>query len=431
MNKNMIKPSIGILLCINTMIGAGLFINPGPLTKLAGPLGFLGYALGALLFLPLILCIAELARLHPVSGGLYVYSKIYVGNWAGFLSGWAYFLGKTTSVAVLTHKVVGFLQTKSVFLNQYPILLIDYLFIAFLIALNIMGTRIGGRIQYLFTSMKAIPLIMAFVTGCYFFMPDFFVFGPADVYGVLLTLPIAVFPLMGFEVICSVGHLIEGSSNNIKRVILTAFCIVASIDILFQAVVYGVLGNSVQTIDYPMIAMINKLLPSIPMAAQLINAFVFVAILGACFSILTSNCWNLYTLAKHNHLPFASLLTKVTKSDVPWVSISIQGALACLILFITSEQTSLQAMSVFSQVIAFSLSALAAFFALQVAHDVRLNRIIPVLGMGASSYIMYLSFQKIVASGISFSFLAIFVAGTIAALYQRVSEKKALKQNNI
>lgn len=423
MTKNSIKPSIGILLCINTMIGAGLFINPGPLTKLAGSLGFAGYAVATLLLLPLILCIAELARLHPVSGGLYVYSKVYVGTWAGFLSGWAYFLGKTTSVAVLTHKVVGFLQTKSIFLNHYPTLLIDYLFIALLIVLNIMGVRIGGRIQYLFTTMKGIPLIMALLTGCYFFSPEFFVFSPADVYGILLTLPIAVFPLLGFEIICSVGHLIENSAKNIKRVILTAFCIVAFIDILFQAIVYGVLGNNVQTIDYPMIAMVTKLIPSTPFAAQLINAFVFIAILGACFSILTSNCWNLYTLAKNNHLPYASLLTRMTKNDVPWVSISIQGFLACLILFITSEQTSLQAMSVFSQVIAFSLSALAAFFALRIAHDIRMSRIIPILGMISCSYIMYLSFQKIVTSGISFSFLAIFIAGMLAALYQKATSK--------
>lgn len=430
MNKNSIKPSVGILLCINTMIGAGLFINPGPLTKLAGPLGFAGYALGALLMLPLILCIAELARLHPVSGGLYIYSKVYVGTWAGFVSGWAYFLGKTTSVAVLTHKVVGFLQTKSLFLNQYPTLMIDYLFIALLIALNIFGVRIGGRIQYLFTTMKGIPIVMAFITGCYFFTPDFFVFTPADMYGILLTLPIAVFPLMGFEIICSVGHLIEDSAHNIKRVILTAFFIVASIDILFQAVVYGVLGNDVQTIAYPMIALITKLVPALPFIAQLINAFVFIAILGACFSILTSNCWNLYTLAKYNHLPFASLLTKLTKNDVPWVSISIQGLLACLILFITSDQTSLQAMSTFSQVIAFSLTALAAFFALRVVKGMRLNRLIPILGIIGSSYILYLSFQKIAAAGISFSFLAIFIAGTVGALYQRICAGKALKQSN-
>ena len=104
--------------------------------------------------------------------------------------------------------------------------------------------------------------------------------------------------------------------------------------------------------------------------------------------------------------------------------------LACLILFITSDQTSLQAMSTFSQVIAFSLTGLAAFFATRIVKDIRLNRFIPILGIIGSGYILYLSFQKIAAAGISFSFLAIFIAGTTAALYQHIYAGKALKQSN-
>ena len=72
-----IRPLVAVLICINSIIGAGLFINPRPLTQFAGPYGFLVYMLGALLLTPLVLSVAELAKLHPVAGGLYVYSKTH------------------------------------------------------------------------------------------------------------------------------------------------------------------------------------------------------------------------------------------------------------------------------------------------------------------------------------------------------------------
>lgn len=122
------------------------------------------------------------------------------------------------------------------------------------------------------------------------------------------------------------------------------------------------------------------------------------------------------------------MLTRTTSTEVPWVSISIEGFIACIILFITSEQTSLQAMSVFSQVISFSLSTLAAFFAVRTAKDVQIHKIIPVLGMMSSGYIMYLSFQKIIASGISFSFLALFTVGALATIYQKFTTLKSAVQ---
>jgi amino acid transporter len=166
--KNGISPVVGVLICINTMIAAGLFINPNKLTLLAGPLGFLGYLLSALILFPLLLCIAELAKLHPVSGGLYVYSKTYINAGAGFLSGWAYFVGKTTSVALLMHKFVEFFQPKFSILASVPILALDFSLIFVLIGLNVLGMSVGGNVQYLFTLLKGVPIIFTFIMGFLF-----------------------------------------------------------------------------------------------------------------------------------------------------------------------------------------------------------------------------------------------------------------------
>src|ERR1700733_2439106 len=174
MQTNLIKPSVSILICINTMIAAGLFINPGPLTNIAGPLGFMGYLISAVLLFPLLLCIAELARLHPVSGGLYAFGKAHINPWAGFLSGWGYFIGKTTSAAVLMHKFIQFFQANIPALSIIPTLMLDYMVIFLLVILNIFGMRVGGRAQYIFTALKGFPILFAFGAGFVFFDTQLF-----------------------------------------------------------------------------------------------------------------------------------------------------------------------------------------------------------------------------------------------------------------
>ncbi len=57
-----------ILININIMLGAGIFINTPDLAQRAGWLGFLAYALIGILMFPLILTIAELLRRHPTTG---------------------------------------------------------------------------------------------------------------------------------------------------------------------------------------------------------------------------------------------------------------------------------------------------------------------------------------------------------------------------
>ncbi|MEI6791205.1 MAG: amino acid permease, partial [Myxococcaceae bacterium] len=153
MPQKTLTPSSAILLALMTMIGGGLFVNPRQLAETLGSLSPLGYVVASLLMFPLILTIAELTRLQPVSGGLYVYSKQYVGSFAGFLSGWAYFLAKSTSAAFLIHTVNDF------FVGQKSHIVLDAALISFLILLHIIGVSINSKIKYLFALMKLTQLL--------------------------------------------------------------------------------------------------------------------------------------------------------------------------------------------------------------------------------------------------------------------------------
>lgn len=418
-----ISPFIAVLICVNTMIGAGLFINPKPLTALAGPLGFLGYIFSAIFLLPLILSIAALAKLHPVSGGLYVYSTTYVNKWAGFLSGWCYFIGKTTTVAILVHKIMQFFQESIPFLAHYPTLALDYALIFALVLLNIIGVQVGGRIQYFFAFLKATPVIFTFVVGFAAFNISYFQPTTAHFWGSLGTIPLTVFALLGFDIICSIGHLIKDAEKNIKPVILISFISVAIIATFFQFVIFGALGSGLGQANTPLLMLGDVALPiTLNFLGRLVNGFVFAAFLAGSFSILTSNCWNLYTIAHNNHIPGRRFFTLLTSAQVPWIALIFEGFIGCLVLALCSEQVVMQNMSVFAQVISFLLTAIAAYIASRVvSKDIGLPRWIPILGIGSCCYILFLAFSKIMASGISLPFVGIFLIGGFAALVKKWS----------
>jgi amino acid transporter len=421
MSTIQMSPLKAILICINSMIGAGLFINAKPLTIIAGPYGFMGYVMGAVILFPLILCIAELARLHPVAGGLYVYSKTYVGSWAGFFSGWSYFVGKTISGTLLMHKFVEFLQPQIPVLAPFPTIALDFFMIFLVVALNSAGVSVGGRVQYFFTFLKAIPILFTFLASIFFFDAANFAYN-AQFVEMVRTLPIALFALLGFEVICSIGNMIENPEKNIKKVIITSFLIVACVDITFQLVMAGTLGMELKDIGQPILILGLKAFSGYPVLASIINGAVFTAIIGACFSILTSNCWNLHTIAKHGHLPGAKFLTR-TRANVPWVSLMIEAGLGCAMLMITSDQIPLQNMSVFAQVLSYVASAIAAWYAVHAGVAKNLGFILPGLAVLSCSYIVGLCLQRIFASGISISFLSLFSVGIIIAAITHVCNR--------
>ncbi len=412
------SPLRAILICVNSMIGAGLFINTKPLTNLAGSCGFLGYVIAAVILVPLILCIAELAALHPVAGGLYVYSRTHVGSWAGFFSSWAYFVGKTTSVAILMHKFIEYFYVRVNILQSVPLFALDCLMLFVLVFLNSAGIAVGGRVQYLFSTLKAIPIFFAFGLGfAYFNVSNF-----GDICGlqdILCTVPIAIFPLLGFEVICSIGNMIEDSARNIKRVIITSFVVVAIIDVTFQLTTFGILGYELGNANEPILALGMKALSSYPILASTINGAVFASIIGACFSIMTSNCWNLHTIARNGHLPGGNFLMRINRNNVPWVSLSIEALLGCVVLFISVDQVPLQNMAVFAQIVSYFITALAAWYAVQSGALKKLSSLMPFFAVGSCAFIMGICLQRIITFGVSLPFLLLFITGIAAALYKR------------
>lgn len=410
-----------VLISINIIIGAGLFINPAPLAQIAQSYGFLAYPLSALVLLPLILCLAELATLKPSAGGLYVYAQTFVSPLAGFTSAWGYFLGKSTSAAILAFTFCSFITRIVPVLENTSVKGLT-IFILFLLAtLNIFGVKIGGKIQWLFISFKAIPICFVLLTGLFFALDI-----PEDSLATLgalsQSLPIAVFALTGFEAICSIAHLIENPHKNVRRAMLISFFLVAIVSAGFQFAMFEVLGLELQSTRNPLLAYASTLLPNAPLVARLFNALVYSSILGASFSMLTSNCWNLHTIATHHHLPGSANLIRLSKSQVPWVCLYIEALIGSIIIILQTDQIPLQNMAVFGMTMAYFMSTLAALRAAKDRHITALPRWLPALSLVSCAYILWLCAERILRSGASWVFLVILGIG-LGLAYLRAGKK--------
>ena len=416
MNKeNKISLVAAILITINIMLGSGIFINPAPLSKIAGPFGFLGYLVSMIILIPIVLSIAELAKLHPASGGLYVYSEKYINPFIGFVSGWGYFLGKATAAGLISKIVAVFLKNRIVFLQNFSTLFLSFFLIFSLIFLNIIGVKIGGKIQYLITTAKAVPIATVIFTGItYFSLSHYQKINFTELIPQLI--PISIFALMSFEIICSIGHLIENPKRNIKRSILYSFLIVVLITIIFQISIYAKLGINLANSKEPIYLFLLKIFQNHPIISKIINSFVIGSLFGGAFGSLIANSWNIFTLAKNKHLPFDKTLTKINKKNVAWVSLLFEGIIVCILLAISKKQIALQSMAVFCIVGSYMFSSISALIA-NINQSLN-KKIIPTLAIISSIYIMWLSLKNLYFYGISFSFLSIFLIGIIIAFFR-------------
>jgi APA family basic amino acid/polyamine antiporter len=93
---------------LGSMLGAGVFVVFAPATALAGGAGMLvALAVAGLVAFCNATSSARLAARYPESGGTYVYGRERLGDFAGFLAGWGFVVGKTASCAAMA-LTIGF-----------------------------------------------------------------------------------------------------------------------------------------------------------------------------------------------------------------------------------------------------------------------------------------------------------------------------------
>src|SRR5579863_3640777 len=87
------------MIAIGGAIGTGLFLGSGFAIGTAGPSVLVSYAIGAVIALLLMGCLAEMTVTHPTTGSFGTYAEYYISPLAGFLVRYAYWTCIVLAVA--------------------------------------------------------------------------------------------------------------------------------------------------------------------------------------------------------------------------------------------------------------------------------------------------------------------------------------------
>jgi len=149
-----------VAMCINAVVGSGVFLLPTESYKLLGPFSLWAPLIFALPVFILVLCFAEAASHFSEPGGAYLYAKTAFGDFIGFETGWMNWLARVTSLAALSNgfvvslaRIFPSLGTASA---RIAVILIS---IGILTAIHYVGVKYGAASIYVFTLGKLIPLV--------------------------------------------------------------------------------------------------------------------------------------------------------------------------------------------------------------------------------------------------------------------------------
>lgn len=387
MSSNSFKLSLpaAIIINMNIMLGVGLFVNTISLAKMAGIMSPLAYLFVAILMLPLVLTIAKLLRLHP-GGSFYAFGAQEISPLAGFLGAWSYFISKMASSTLMIHFAVLIIQNTFPALKALPIIGLDLAILGLFTWLNLKNMRTGSKIQFSFMLLKVIPVLFIIITGLVFF--DKINIDTNIIWtSVPLSIPLIIYAFSGFEASCSLSAHIQNAEKNAPKATLIAFFMIASISALYQLMFYGMIGANLGNLShyfeiFP--AIINKIFATGSFFGPKLQAILQLAIatssLGGSYGIMFSNCWNLHTLAKHNHLIGSKLIAQLNAHDVPVYCIFAETLIGITYILVTmGNNIPLQQIGAFGCTLSYAFCVLA-LFANALRQTSKKALILPVLG---------------------------------------------------
>lgn len=385
----------------NVMFGTGIFINTVNLSQIAGFFGFVSYILVALILLPLIFSIAALLKAYP-SGGFYTYAAEELSPFFGFVSSWSYFISKIASATVLIHVFSLLMQTIITPLQAINPFILDFILIALFVWINHYGLKTSAQINYLFIFLKLTPILFAILSGLY--LINHWSIPPETLLwsGIPATIPLVLFAFIGFEAACSISGEIEDAEKNASRVVLYSFAFSIMVTILYQFLIFMAVGPELMKqfsfLDvFP--TLFSKLFAKPTTATiHLLNILHIASAssaLGGAYSIIFSNSWNLYTLAKNKHTLLPKLLSNRNEFDIPFACVIAEGILCALYLVVTqAHQITLQQMSVLGCTVAYTLSIISLLTLVSKKQTQLINPLIPRLAFGSCMFLLGTSIRN-------------------------------------
>lgn len=350
------------LIALGGAIGTGLFLGIGPAAVLAGPSVILGYTLAGIIAFFIMRQLGEMVVEEPVSGSFSHFAYKYWGNFAGFASGWNYWiLYILVSMSELT--AIGIYV--QYWWPEIPLWASSLFFFLAITALNLGSVKMFGEAEFWFSIIKVVAIIGMIIFGTYllisgtggeqatlanltnnggFFPKGWFEKTETGYQGLLSVMAIIMFSFGGLELIGITAAEAENPERNIPKatnqvIYRILIFYVGALIILFSLSPWA----TITTETSPFVTVFDNLkglhfnlfgkeISGTNLIANALNLIVLTAALSVYNSSVYSNSRMLYGLAEQGNAP--KFLKYLNKNASPTRAIMVSSCFAGLCIII-------------------------------------------------------------------------------------------------
>ena len=320
------------LIALGGAIGTGLFLGIAATIRMAGPSVLLGYAIaGAVAFL-IMRQLGEMIVDEPVAGSFSHFADKYVGHWAGFVSGWNYWVMYIlVSLAELT--ALGIYM--QYWFPEVPTWVSALGFFVLVNLLSLLNVKAFGEMEFWFAVIKVVAVVGMIVFGLYLLLsggagPEAGVsnlwihggFFPNGVQGLALAMAVIMFSFGGLELIGITAAEADDPARTIPR---------ATNNALYRILIFYIGALAVLLMLYPWQKVVSGGSPFVlifqaldsTLVANILNLVVLTAALSVYNGCVYANSRMLFGLANQGNAPRALLYTN--RRGVPLAALAVSA----------------------------------------------------------------------------------------------------------
>ncbi|WP_435926633.1 phenylalanine transporter [Dryocola sp. BD613] len=327
------------LIALGGAIGTGLFLGIGPAIQMAGPAVLLGYGIAGVIAFLIMRQLGEMVVEEPVSGSFAHFAYKYWGPFAGFLSGWNYWvMFVLVGMAELTAAGI-YMQY---WFPDIPGWSWVALFFVIINAVNLVNVRLYGEMEFWFALVKVLAIVGMIGFGVWLLVSgsggeraaidnlwQHGGFLATGWHGLILSLAVIMFSFGGLELIgitaaeaSSPRTTIPKAINQVVYRILLFY--IGSLIVLLSLYPWLDINAS----SSPFVMIFHELNSNV--VASALNFVILVASLSVYNSGVYSNSRMLFGLSRQRNAP--AFLARVNRGGVPVNSLILSGAITSLVV---------------------------------------------------------------------------------------------------
>jgi len=361
------------LIALGGAIGTGLFLGVSTTVQMTGPSVLLGYAFGGFIAFMIMRQLGEMIVEEPVAGSFSHFANKYWHPFAGFASGWNYWM---------LYVLVGMAELTAIgtfihfWLPNVPTWASAAFFFVLINLVNLANVRFYGEFEFWFAIIKVVAILAMIGFGSYLLMsgnggPEAHLsnlwaleggFFPHGIHGFLMAMVFIMFSFGGLELIGIAAAETDDPSHTIPK---------ATNQVIYRILIFYIGALVILLSLMPWMKMTKDVTPFVMVfqtinenvIANVLNAIVLTAALSVYNSGVYSTSRMLFGLAAQKNAPkkFMKTNSKGVPVNAVFFSALITGTCVAVNYFMPEDA--------FKFLMALVVSALVLnWFMISVAH---------------------------------------------------------------